>query len=150
MVLHLHRLYLVNYYLQLIIIIIINYFIKYKLGSNGQLPPPPPPPPLSTNTSLSFQDHLSKKRIVYNPKCLMKTLYWSKVNLANAQQSDKTVWEYTDDLELKFDEFEKLFAQPKIQPKKVKSTKKEDKVKAIETADLLGNYFFTRSSFILN
>lgn len=44
---------------------------------------------------------------------------------------------YTDDLELKFEEFEKLFAQPKLQPKKVKSIEKEEKNKVNETADLL-------------
>lgn len=123
-------------------------------NSLGQLPPPPPPfpnssgpplppPPPSANLNASFRtqiNHLSKKRIVYNPKSLMKTLYWSKVNVVNPQPDNdqhKTIWEYTDDLELKFDEFEKLFAQPKIQPKKVKSIEKEDKSKANETANLL-------------
>ena len=73
-------------------------------------------------------------------------MYWSKVNVTSVMnpiaapqlnEDKKSIWEYTDDLELKFDEFEKLFAQPKIQPKKVKSIEKEDKAKTNETADLL-------------
>lgn len=85
-------------------------------------------------------NHLANKRIVYNPKCMMKTLYWSKVNVVNPAvtgKDQKSIWEFTEDLELKFDEFEKLFAQPKIQPKKVKSIEKEEKAKSNETADLL-------------
>ena len=70
---------------------------------NNNGPPMAPPMPLPNLNNIVINS-LSKKRIVYSPKCMMKTLYWSRVNVVQQQSLDspsnsvsdqKTIWEYT-------------------------------------------------------